>query len=47
MAWENLRDTEKAEIDYRQAMKLLPDWTTPQLRLERMLERAKESDNNG
>ena len=47
MAWENLGDTEKAEIDYRQAMKLLPDWTTPQLRLERMLERAKELDNNG
>jgi hypothetical protein len=47
MAWENLGDTGKAENDYRQAMKLLPDWTTPQVRLERMLERAKEPDNNG
>jgi len=47
MAWENLGDTDKAENDYRQAIKLLPEWTTPQLRLKRMLESAKKHVNNG
>ena len=42
MAWENLGDTDKAENDYRQALELLPEWTTPQLRLKRMLENAKK-----
>ena len=47
MAWENLGDIGKAEKDYRQAMNLLPQWTKPQLRLERMLERSTKPVNNG
>ncbi len=47
MAWENLGDIGKAENDYRQAMKLLPQWMKPKLRLERMLERANEPVNKG
>jgi len=47
MAWENLGDTDKAENDYRQAIELLPEWTTPQLRLKRILESAKKPVNNG
>lgn len=47
MAWENLGDNVKAESDYRQAIQLSPQWAIPQIRLERMLERAKKKVNNG
>lgn len=46
MAWENLGDKDKAESDYRQAIDLLPEWTTPQKRLKRMHERTKKHVNN-
>ncbi|MCY4364169.1 MAG: tetratricopeptide repeat protein [Gammaproteobacteria bacterium] len=37
MAYENNKDYDNAEADYRRAMELSPEWVLPQLRLERMI----------
>ena len=44
MAYENLKDYNNAEADYRSAIALLPEWTDPHAKLERVLGKvSKES----
>ena len=37
MAYENNKEFDNAEADYRRAIELSPEWVLPQLRLERMM----------
>ena len=37
MAYENNKEFDSAEADYRRAIELSPEWVLPQLRLERMM----------
>ena len=37
MAYENNREFDNAEADYRRAIELSPEWVLPQLRLERLM----------
>ena len=42
MAYENLKDYSKAEADYRHAISLLPEWTDPHTKLERVLAKLEK-----
>ncbi len=42
MAYENNNQFDNAATDYRRAIELSPQWTLPQLRLERLLKKSQE-----
>ena len=42
MAYENNNEFDNAEVDYRRAIELSPQWALPQLRLERLLRKSRE-----
>ena len=41
MAYENNKQFDNAEADYRRAIELSPEWVLPQLRLERLMSNAQ------
>ena len=41
MAYENNKEFDNAEADYRRAIELSPEWVLPQLRLERLMRNAQ------
>ena len=43
MAYENLKDIESAEADYRRALEILPEWSTATRKLEELLEKYPPS----
>ena len=43
MAYEYLKEYGSAEADYRRAIALLPDWTDPHVKLERVLAKVKKA----
>ena len=45
MAYENLGDIDKAEMDYRAAMEIVPDSALPQVRLDQLLRKKAEALN--
>ena len=42
MAYENNKEFDNAEADYRRAIELSPEWVLPQLRLERMIRNIQQ-----